>query len=112
MGQAETKRPPVIYAIAVWMVFSIVVVTISLIVGDTADLNNWIEIAIWITSIAGVLSMRKYGVAFAIFTLSYTLSTSMGIVIYYQIWINAIRVVVNIPIIIYLFRELFNGKFK
>ena len=65
-----------------------------------------------IISIAGVLSMRKWGVAFAIFTLSYTLSTSMGIVIYYQIWINAIRVVVNIPIIIYLFRELFKGKFK
>lgn len=52
------------------------------------------------------------GVAFAIFTLSYTLSTSMVIVIYFQIWINAVRVVVNIPIIIYLFRELLNGKLK
>ena len=112
MSQTETKRPPVIYAIVVWMVLSIIVVTISLLVGDTADLNNWIEIVLWVTSIAGVLSMRKWGVAFAIFTLSYTLSTSMGIVIYYQIWINAIRVVVNIPIIIYLFRELFNCKFK
>jgi hypothetical protein len=54
----------------------------------------------------------EMGVAFAIFTLSYTLSTSMVIVIYFQIWINAVRVVVNIPIIIYLFRELLNGKLK
>jgi hypothetical protein len=94
------------------MVLSIVVVTISLLVGDTADLNNWIEIVLWITSIIGVLSMRKWGVAFSIFTLSYTLSTSMGIVIYYQIWINVLRIILNIPIIIYLFRELFAGKFK
>ncbi len=112
MGKTETKRPPVIYVIAVWMVVSIMVLVLSLLSGDTADLNNWIEIVLWIISIAGVLSMRKWGVAFAIFTLSYTFSTSMGIVIYYQIWINAIRVVVNVPIIIYLFRELFGGKFK
>ncbi len=112
MSKSETKRSPVIFAIVVWMVLSIVVVTISLLVGDTADLNNWIEIVLWITSIAGLLSMRKWGVAFAIFTLSYTLSTSMGIVIYYQIWMNALRIIVNIPITIYLFRELFAGKFK
>jgi hypothetical protein len=81
------------------MVLIIVVVTISLIVGDTADLNNWIEIVLWVISIAGVLYLRKWGVAFALFTLSYALSTSMGIVIYYQIWINALRIIVNIPII-------------
>jgi hypothetical protein len=112
MVQPKPKRTPVIYAIAVWMVVSIVVVTLSLLSGDTTDLNNYIEIVLWITSIAGVLSTRKWGIAFAIFTLSYTLSTSMGIVIYYQIWINAIRVAVNIPIIIYLFRELFKGTYK
>ena len=44
--------------------------SLSLLSGDTADLNNWIEIALWITSIAGVLSMSKWGIAFAIFTLS------------------------------------------
>ena len=108
MTQAKTQRLPVIYAIVAWMILSIIIVTLSLLSGDTADLNNWIEIAIWITSIAGVLSSRKWGFAFAIFTLSYTLSTSMSNVIYYGIWINAIRVIINIPITIYLFRRIFS----
>jgi hypothetical protein len=82
MAQTETQRPPVIYPIVAWMILSIIIVTLSILSGDTADLNNWIEIALWITSIAGLLSMKKWGLAFAIFTLSYTLSTSMKNVIY------------------------------
>jgi hypothetical protein len=108
MVQTETHRTPAIYAIVAWMILSIIIVTLSLQSGDTADLNNWVEIAFWITSIAGVLSMKKWGFTFAIFTLSYTLSTSMGNVIYYGIWINAMRVIINIPIIIYLFRRIFS----
>ena len=107
MLKPSAKKLAVISAIAVWMVLNIVVLSISILSGDTADLNNWIEIALWITSIAGVLSMKKWGFAFAIFTLSYALSTSMSNVIYYGIWINAIRVMINIPIIIYLFRRFF-----
>jgi hypothetical protein len=78
---------------------------------DLMDLNNWIELGLWTTSIIGLLSMKRWGIAFVIFTLSYTLSTSVGIIIYYQIWLNAIRVIINIPIIIYVFRELFDGGF-
>jgi hypothetical protein len=86
------------------MAISIAVLTLSLLGGDTADLNDWIEIALWVSSIAGVFSMKKWGVAFVIFTLS----TSMSNVIYYGIWINAARVIINIPIIIYLFRKIFS----
>jgi hypothetical protein len=100
------------YAIVAWMMLSIVIVTLSLLSGDTADLNNWIEIALWATSTAGLLSMRKWGAAFTIFVLVYTLSTSVGILIYYGVWINAVRVAVNVPIIVYLFKALFEGKFK
>ena len=32
--------------------------------------------------------------------------------LYYQVWLNAIRVAINIPAIIYLFKALFDGKFK
>jgi hypothetical protein len=71
---------------------------------DTADFNNWVEIALWVSSIVGVFSMKKCGAAFAIFILS----TSMNNVIYYGIWINAVRVIINIPIIIYLFRKIFS----
>jgi hypothetical protein len=82
------------------MIMSIFTVTLSVLSGDIADLNNWIELGLWITSIVRVLFSLKWGFAFAIFTLSYTLSTSMGNVIYYGIWINTIRVIINIPIII------------
>ena len=80
--------------------------------GDEEDLNNWIEIAFWAISIAGVFSMKKWGAAFATHTLCYTLSTSVGILIYYQIWLNAARVIINAAIIIYMFKNIFAGKFK
>jgi hypothetical protein len=51
--------------------------------------------------------MKKWGTAFAIFTLIYTLSTSVGILIYYQVWLKALRVIINTAIIIYLFRRNF-----
>ena len=56
--------------------------------------------------------MKKWGIAFAIFTLAYTLSTSMGIVIYYQVWLNAVRVVINAIIIVHLFWQVFADKSK
>ena len=50
--------------------------------------------------------------AFSIFVLAYTVSTSVGIIIYYRVWINAVRVAVNVPVIVYSFKALFEGKFK
>ncbi len=81
--------------------------------GDTADLNHSIELVLWLSSIAGLFSMRKWGEALSIFTLCYTLGTSMSIMIYYSIWlVNAPRVIINASITAYLFRRLFAGKFK
>ena len=80
--------------------------------GDVEDLNNYIEIALWAISIPAVLSAKKWGVAFGIFVLIYTLSTSMGIIIYYQVWLNAVRVAINIPAIIYLFKVLLEDKIR
>jgi hypothetical protein len=108
MSQSTNKRPPVIFAIAFWMAINIILMITLIANGDWQDLNNWIEIALWAISIPALLSMKKWGTAFAIFTLIYTLSTSMGILIYYQVWINALRVLINIPIIIYLFRRIFS----
>ena len=92
------------------MALNIVLMALIILNGDVEDLNNWIEIALWTSSIPALLSNRKWGIAFAIFTLTYTLSTSVGILIYYQVWLNAIRVAVNIPFIIYLFKTLFADK--
>lgn len=80
--------------------------------GDFEDLNNWIELALWSISIAGLLSMRRWGAAFATFTLIYTLSTSVGILIYFQVWLNAVRVIINAPAIIYMFKSMFASKYK
>ncbi len=112
MFQTKTRRLAVVYAIVVWMLLNIVVDVLLILGGDFVDLNNWVEIALWLGSIVGVLSLRKWGFAFAIFTLSFTLSTSLGIVIYYGVWVNALRVVINVPVIVYLFWELFSGKCK
>jgi len=79
---------------------------------DYMDLNNWIELAFWGASIPCLLSLKKWGIAFAIFVLCYTFSTSVGIIIYYQIWLNAIRIVINGFGIVYLFKNLFAGKFN
>jgi hypothetical protein len=108
MSQSTNKRSPVMFAIAFWMAVNIMLMITLIAGGDWQDLNNWIEIALWAASIPALLSMKKWGTAFAIFTLIYSLSTSMGILIYFQIWINALRIIINIPIIIYLFRRIFS----
>jgi len=44
------------------------------------------------------------------FTLCYTLSTSVEIVIYYQVWLNVACIVINVPAIVYLLKSNFTGK--
>jgi hypothetical protein len=106
-----SSRDLIVNVILIWMAVN-VLLFLLLLPSDYMDLNNWIEISLWITSIGGLFSMKKWGAALATFTLCYTLSTSVGILIYYQIWLNAVRVVVNLVIIIYMFRSIFDGKFK
>ena len=117
MTQTSAKRSPIIYAIAVWMIVNIFLMVTLIIGGDAADINNWLETALWIISIPALLSLRKWGFAFTIFTLIYTLSTSVGILIYYliavpSVWPNILRVAINIAAIVYLFRLVFRGRFK
>lgn len=106
MAQPTIKRPSLFFAIAFWMAINVFLMITIITNGDWQDLNNWIEIVLWAISIPALLSMKKWGTAFTIFTLIYTLSTSMSILIYYQVWINALRVIINTAIIIYLFRKI------
>jgi len=110
MSENKSSRSPAIYLIVVWMAINILIMLMML-PEDYMDPNNWIELMLWASSIAGSLLMKKWGVALATFTLCYTLSTSVGILIYYQIWINAVRFI-NIPLILYMFKSIFEGKFK
>jgi hypothetical protein len=106
------KRPQITYMIVAWMAINIALMVLMVLGPDKVDLNNWLEIALWVSSIAGLISWRKWGIAFALFVLIYTFSTSMGILIYYQIWLNSARVIVNGAVIIYLFKIIFEGKYK
>jgi len=107
-----SKQSPIIYGLVAWAIINIFLMGTLIASGDVQDLNNYIEIILWGLSIPALLSTKKWGAAFAVFTLIYTLSTSMGILIYYQVWLNAVRVAINIPVVIYLFKALFEGKFK
>ena len=89
-----------------------VLLMLMLLPEDYMDLNNWIELGLWASSIAGLLSMKKWGAALTTFTLIYTLSISVSIVIYYQIWINVIRIIINAILTAYMFRSIFANKFK
>jgi hypothetical protein len=117
VSHKSAKPSIVVYGIVIWIILNILLMASILLSGDWQDPNNYIEIALWVISIPALVSLRKWGVAFAIFTFAYTLSTSMGILIYYlavdfSVWPNIIRVIINIPIIIYLFKMLFEGKTK
>ncbi len=110
MGQKENMRSPVFFGIAAWMAINVLLMAVLILSGDLEDLNNWIEIVLWIISIPALLSTKKWGVAFALFVLIYTLSTSMGILVYYQIWLNVVRVAVNTAITVYLFRLILKNQ--
>jgi hypothetical protein len=77
---------------------------------DYMDLNNWIELGLWISSIVGLLSNNKWGTALALFTLIYTLSTSVSIIIYYQVGRNVVRVIINTALTGYMFKHLLKSN--
>jgi hypothetical protein len=108
--QNPLRRQPAFYAIAAWMAINILLMVMIIVSGDVEDLNNWIEIGLWVTAIPALLSTKKWGVAFALFVLIYTLSTSMGILIYYQVWLNAVRVIINAAAVAYLFNAIFKAQ--
>lgn len=97
-----------------WMVVNASFMILELTVfGDYKDLNNSIELTLWILSIIGLYLTKKWGAALTIFALCYTLSASTGNVIYYSLWaINGPRIIINTAAIIYMFRLIFKNKFR
>ena len=98
-----------------------VLIFLAMIPGDYQDLNNYIEVILWIPSIVGLSLMKKWGAALTVAVLAITLGTSMGIVLFAHylsllhdphVPINVLRIVVNAVAIVYLFRSIFSGKFR
>ena len=119
LGMAEVRRAVGVYVVLAWMVVNVILFAL-MIPGDNADLNNYVEVALWVSSIAGLWLNKRWGFALAISVLGITLGTSMGNVFlaYYtgtlQLLfapVNALRIIVHAAAIVYLFRFLFRGKF-
>jgi hypothetical protein len=117
---SKPNRQIGVYIILVWMVLNTALLAL-MIPGDSTDLNNYIEPVLWVASIMGLAAMKKEGVALAITVLGITLGTSLSNVLisYYTGhlgepvgYLNALRIVVNAVAIIYLYRSIFDGKFK
>jgi hypothetical protein len=97
---SKTKRPIGICLILVWMALNLLLFII-MIPGDSTDINNYIEVILWVASIGWLATMKKAGGAFAVAVLCITLGTSMFNVLlgYYTntlgelfVYVNALRI--------------------
>lgn len=116
----KPERPNIIYLLVFWMIINLLLF-LTMIPGNPQDLNNYIEVILWIPSIIGLLMMTKWGAALTVSVLGITLGTSMGNVLlaYYTSMlheafapINALRIAINAAAIVYLLKNIFSGKFR
>ena len=117
---AENKRPIGVYFVIVWMVLNIAVFLL-LIPGDQQDLNNYIEPVLLAASAIGLFTMKKAGAALATAVMCITIGNGVDNVLlaYYNnlmtepvAYVNALRVVLTVVAVVYLFKLMFAGKFK
>jgi len=82
---------------------------------DAADLNNSVLLVLWVLSIAGLATMRKVGAAFATFSLNYAFAFNAFNVIYFHptaTTLNGTSAIINAIAIVYLFKNIFENKFR
>ena len=114
------SKPLGVYSVMLWMVLNLVLM-VMMIPGDADDLNNYVEVILWVSSLAGLALMKRWDAALTVTALGVTLGTSMGNVFmaYYLGMmgeafapVNALRIVVNVVAVVYLFRCVFHGVFR
>lgn len=120
MSEIKNEKPLAIFGVVIWMLIN-VLLFLAMIPEDPQDVNNYIEVILWIPCIMGLWIMKKWGAALSVTVLGITLGTSMGNVLlaYYNSAfneafapINALRIVVNAVAIVYLFKKIFENKFR
>ncbi len=75
----KPKIPIGAYPILAWMAINFLFMVLELtVLSDAADLNKSVELVLRAGSIAGLASMRKWGVALAIFIFCCAMSTSIS----------------------------------
>jgi len=115
LGIAEARRAVGVYVVLAWMIVNVILFAL-MIPSDAEDLNNYVEVALWVSSIAGLSLNKRWGFAFAISVLSITLGTSMrNVFLAYHTEtlqllfapVNALCIMVHVVVIVYLFRFCF-----
>ena len=106
MTGIKSKRPPVTYAIVVWVIINAVFMALELTVfNDAADLNNSILLVLWVVSADSLLFLKKYGLAIAAFAVIYAFSFNAFNLIYFGSSIellNGISAIINAAAATYL----------
>jgi hypothetical protein len=114
------KKPLGVYLIMLWMAINILLL-IAMILRHPEELNSFIEVMLWIPSIAGLWLMKKWGAALAVAVLCITLGISMGnLLLVYRsstmqltfVPVNTLRIILNAAASAYLFKCIFANRFK
>ncbi len=110
------SRPLGTIAILAWMAINAIFMLFEVTYfNDAADLNNSVLLVLWILSIVGFATMRKIGAAFATFSLTYAFAFNAFNVIYFYpatTLLNGTSAILNAIAIVYMFKSIFEAKFK
>jgi hypothetical protein len=113
--EIKSKNSIAIYSILSWIVINTIFMILELtVLNDAADLNNSILLVLWVLSIVGLLSLRKFGAALTTFAFTYAFSFNAFNLIYYPttFLLNGVSSILNAVAIIYMFRSIFANAYK
>ena len=114
----KTKRSLVIYLIMLWMAINAFLMIPE--IGLFNDYTYVIELVLWVASVVGLWLMKKWGAALTVAILCISLGTSLSTVfvahylsalLHPIALVNALRVVINLIGIVYMFKWVFAGEF-
>jgi hypothetical protein len=114
----KQKRPLGVYPVILWMAINVFLL-LNMTLSHPEQPDSYIEVALWIPSIAGLWLMKKWGVALSAAVLCIALGISMGNVLsaYYTaqlafVPVNTLRIILNAAATVYLFKCVFASKFS
>ena len=117
---SKSKKSLGIYLIMLWMVINVIML-VYMTLTHPEEPNSFIEMMLWIPSIAGLWLMKKWGAALAAAVLCITLGLSIDnlLLTYYSstahltfVPVNALRIILNAAAFVYLFKCVFANKFS